>query len=150
MTLQNNDRERAFRLIYRGPRYFLFSCDRSLQVLPNWRLRNQRQGEQGLSDIIVHGTSLFLRGMRFLADFGHGASCIAFRCARARKFAPRKGREIGMGHPHPQGRAALSREIAEQLTGLVFTGAVDCSAPARHLRSWGSRNVRRGGKGPAG
>ena len=84
MTLQNNERERAFGLIYRRPRYFLFSCDRSLQVLPNWRLRNQRQGEQGLSDIIVHGTSLFLRGMRFLADFGHGASCIAFRCARAR------------------------------------------------------------------
>ncbi|PYX43185.1 MAG: hypothetical protein DMG83_18260 [Acidobacteria bacterium] len=122
MTLQNNDRERAFRLIYRGPRYFLFSCDRSLQVLPNWRLRNQRQGEQGLSDIIVHGTSLFLRGMRFLADFGHGASCIAFRCARARKFAPRKGREVGMGHPHLQGRAALPREIAEQLTGFGFYG----------------------------
>jgi hypothetical protein len=71
MTLQNNDRERAFGLIYRRPRYFLFSCDRSLQVLPNWRLRNQRQ-ETGLSNSIVPG-SLFLRGVRFLADFGHGA-----------------------------------------------------------------------------
>lgn len=120
MTLQNNDRERAFKLIYRRPRYFLFSCNRSLRVLPNWKLRNQRQEEQGLSNIIVPGTSLFLRGMRFPADFGHGAACIVFRCARVRKFAPRKGREVGMGHPHLQGRTALSREIADQLTGFGF------------------------------
>ena len=148
MTLQNNDRERAFGLIYRRPRYFLFSCDRSLQVLPNWRLRNQRQ-ETGLSNSIVPG-SLFLRGVRFLADFGHGVR-VAHSDAPAQENSHlANDAEVGMGHPHLQGRAALSREIAEQLMGFGFTGAVDCSAPARRLQSWGSRNVRRGGKGPAG
>jgi len=82
MTLQNNDRERAFGLIYRHPQYFVFSCDRSLRVLPNWKLRNQRQEERGLSNIIVPGTSLFLRWVRFLADFGHGASHRIQMCKR--------------------------------------------------------------------
>ena len=120
MTLQNNERERAFGLIYRRPRYFLFSCDRSLQVLPNWRLRNQRQGEQGLSDIIVHGTSLFLRGMRSLADFGHSVSCIAFRCGRARKFAPPQRTRGWNGTSAPSRTRRASKRDRGTVDGFWF------------------------------
>ena len=104
------------------PRYFLVSCDRSLRVLPNLRLRNQRQEEQGLSNIVVRGTSLFLRGIRFLADFGHSVSCIAFRLRRRKKIRTSQRTRGCNGTPDLQGRAALSREIAEQLTGFGFYG----------------------------
>jgi hypothetical protein len=122
MTLQNNDRERAFGPIYGGLGIFSSFAIAACECSPIGDCEINAKKKEGLSNIIVPGTSLFLRGMRFLADCGHGASCIAFRCGRARKFAPRKGREVGRGHTRTCKQAALSREIAEQLAGFGFYG----------------------------
>ena len=73
-----------------------------------------------MSDIIVHGTSLFLRGMRSLADFGHSVSCIAFRCGRARKFAPPQRTRGWNGTSAPSRTRRASKRDRGTVDGFWF------------------------------